>query len=290
MAWASMDRTVYFATVHWRSEDWIDLQLAAIRRHCQHSYRLHAFLNHVAERFHSQFDRVHTEEGMPHPDKLNLLAAEICEQAADADILVFIDGDAFPVADMAEVFTDLERHPLIAARRYENNGDLQPHPCFCVTTVGFWKRIDGDWRGGGYWKNLQNQPVTDVGGRLLNRLERDDIDWLPLDRSNAKNLHPLWFGVYGDLVYHHGAGFRDKLCRLDALNGVDRFSRAIIGLQRGLRLQRRLPALNGWLTRQVHNYMRRQNNRLAEQVYASIVADPDFCRRWGFISERAGAA
>ncbi|MDJ0878423.1 MAG: hypothetical protein QNI86_07405 [Halieaceae bacterium] len=280
---AQIERTAYFATVHWRSEDWIDLQLDAIRRHCRHPFRLHAFLNHVAERFHARFDQVHTEEGMPHPDKLNLLAAEICEQAADSDILVFIDGDAFPVADLAESFAALERYPLVAARRYENNGDLQPHPCFCVTTVGFWKQIEGDWRGGGYWKNLQGQPVTDVGGRLLNALEERDIDWLPLDRSNARDLHPLWFGVYGGLVYHHGAGFRDKLCRLDALNGVDRLSSTLIGLQRRLRLQRRLPRFNGWLTRQLHNYMRRKNSRLAEQVYASIIADPDFCRRWGFI-------
>ena len=269
--------------MHWRSEDWIDLQLAAIRRHCQQPFRLHAFLNHVAECFHDKFDRVHTEEGMPHPDKLNKLAAEICEQAADSDYLVFIDGDAFPVADLAESFAALERYPLVAARRYENNGDLQPHPCFCVTTVGFWKQIEGDWRGGGYWKNLQGRPVTDVGGRLLNALDEAGIDWLPLDRSNARNLHPLWFGVYGGVVYHHGAGFRDKLCRLDALNGVDRFSRAIIDLQRKLRLQRRLPHFNGWLTRQVHNYMRRKNSKLAEQVYASIVSDPDFCRRWGFV-------
>jgi hypothetical protein len=285
-----MERTAYFATVHWRSEDWIELQLTAIRRHCRQPFRLHAFLNHVSERFHDRFDRVHTEEGLPHPDKLNLLAAEICEQAADGDILVFIDGDAFPVADLDRAFEALERYPLVAARRFENNGDLQPHPCFCVTTVGFWKRIAGDWRGGGYWKNPQGQPVTDVGGRLLNALEDAGIEWLPLDRSNARDLHPLWFGVYGGLVYHHGAGFRDKLCRLDALNGVDRFSRAMIGLQRRLHLQRRWPALNTWLTRHVHNYMRRRNSQLAERVYASIVADPDFCRRWGFINGSAGTA
>ncbi len=285
---AGMERTAYFATVHWRSEDWIELQLAAIRRHCPRPLRLHAFLNHVAERFHNQFDCVHTEEGMPHPDKLNLLAEEICAQADDADILVFIDGDAFPVADLTQAFASLEQYPLVAARRFENNGDLQPHPCFCVTTVGFWKSIEGDWRGGGYWKNLQGQPVTDVGGRLLNSLEERGINWLALNRSNARDLHPLWFGVYGGLVYHHGAGFRDKLCRLDALNGIDRLSRLVIGLQRRFKLQRRLPALNGWLTRQVHNYMRRQNNRLADAVYASILEDPEFCRRWGFLDDPVG--
>ncbi|MEM0955684.1 MAG: hypothetical protein AAGI24_16200 [Pseudomonadota bacterium] len=282
-----MERTVYFATVHWRSEDWITLQLDAIRRHCQQPFRLHAFLNFVAEPFHASFDCVHTEEGMPHPEKLNLLAAEICATANDSDILVFIDGDAFPIANLDASFSSLERYPLIAARRFENNGDLQPHPCFCVTTVGFWKQIAGDWCGGGYWNNLQGQPVTDVGGRLLETLEKNGIDWLALDRSNPRNLHPLWFGVYGDQVYHHGAGFRDKLCRLDAVNGIDRLSRAVINVQRSLQLQRRLPAFNGWVTRRLHHYMRRKNSRLAERVYATIVADPDFCQCWGFVESTA---
>jgi hypothetical protein len=282
-----MQKTAYFATVHWRSEDWIDLQLAAIRRYCPLPTRLYAFLNQVGEEFHPHFDFVRTDEGMTHPDKLNALAETVIGVADEDDILVFIDGDAFPVADLGDVFALLEQYPLVAARRYENNGDQQPHPCFCVTTVGFWRSLGGDWRGGGYWKNLQGQAVTDVGGRLLELLQQRNIEWHALDRSNRNNLHPLWFGVYGDVVYHHGAGFRDKLCRLDAVNGVDAFSSAMLRVQRRARLQKRWPALNTWITRRVHNYMRRRNARLADDVYRSIREHADFCYHWGFLQPTA---
>jgi len=40
-------------------------------------------------------------------------------------------------------------------------------------------------------------------------------DWYPLLRSNGRNLHPIWFGIYGDIIYHHGAGFRAPVSRYD---------------------------------------------------------------------------
>jgi hypothetical protein len=45
---------------------------------------------------------------------------------------------------------------------------------------------------------------------------------LPLLRQNRRERAPLWFGLYGTdadgvLVYHHGAGFRDRGSRLDPL-------------------------------------------------------------------------
>ena len=41
------------------------------------------------------------------------------------------------------------------------------------------------------------------------------IDWYPMLRSNRRDLHPLWFGLYEDLIYHHGAGFRPPVSRAD---------------------------------------------------------------------------
>ena len=56
---------------------------------------------------------------------------------------------------------------LLAVKRLENNGDIQPHSLFCATTVGFWRQINGDWNYGYEWLNNQNRHVTDVGGNLL---------------------------------------------------------------------------------------------------------------------------
>src|SRR5207253_11338766 len=102
----------------------------------------------------------------------------------------------------------LARAPLVAVRRVENAGEPQPHPCFCVTTVGTWRRLPGDWTAGPTWRGAVGGRTTDVGGNLLRRLEASKTPWIAMLRSNRRNLDALYFGVYEDIVYHHGAGFR----------------------------------------------------------------------------------
>jgi hypothetical protein len=212
------ERTTHVATVHFAKSEWIDIQLAYLERFLQAPYRTYAFLSDVPGDHSQRFSYATTEAVESHAAKLNLLADEITFAAADpSDVLVFLDGDAFPVAPLAPLIERrLEPHKLIAVQRAENNGDKQPHPCFCVTTVGFWNEIQGDWHPGHYWRDADDTAVTDVGGNLLGILDRHRVDWYPLRRLNAYNPHPLLFGVYGDdefgaVVYHHGQGFRRGL-------------------------------------------------------------------------------
>jgi hypothetical protein len=208
---------LHIATVHWRTEDWIDIQLAHLKRHIKGPYRVYAFLNEVPEANRAKFFHASLEPVREHAAKLNMLADVIRSEAPDGDLIMFLDGDAFPIADLTPILDGVTaQNPLVAVQRLENNGDRQPHPCFCVTTVGFWASIGGDWNEGHTWADRSGNPVTDVGGNLLGILEERRIAWRPLLRTNRTNLHPLWFGVYGGTVYHHGAGFRtDKLSRAD---------------------------------------------------------------------------
>jgi hypothetical protein len=120
-----------------------------------------------------------------------------------------LDGDAFPIADpMPLIEEGLSRAPLIAVRRAENVDQPQPHPCFCVTSVGTWRSLPGDWSGGPTWPGARGIKVTDVGGTLLRQLELTGTPWVEVLRSNRRNLDPLHFAIYGDVIYHHGAGFR----------------------------------------------------------------------------------
>jgi len=48
----------------------------------------------------------------------------------------------------------------------------------------------------------------DVGQRITYQLTRQDREIAPLRRSNALNYHFLIGGIYGDVIYHHGAGSR----------------------------------------------------------------------------------
>ena len=109
-----------------------------------------------------------------HSDKLNHLAIEISHEADEEDEIMFLDGDAFPIADpMPLITTSLQTAPLLAVRRAENVNDLQPHPCFCVTTVATWRRLPGDWSAGYSWPNAAGQLVSDVGGNLLQAARAD---------------------------------------------------------------------------------------------------------------------
>lgn len=210
--------TIHIATVHWYDETWLDIQLAYIERHLDgRRYRLYAFLNGIEpEKYRQRIDYIRTDPITAHAEKLNLLAAHICENAPPEDVIYFIDGDAFPVGDIAAFTGDKLRDcPLVAIQRPENGGDPQPHPSFCATTVGFWRDISGDWKAGPKWKNITGDYRSDVGGRLWDKLNRRGIAWHPMLRSNTIDLHPLWFGVYGGLIYHHGAGFRTPACVID---------------------------------------------------------------------------
>jgi hypothetical protein len=206
---------IYVATVHHRTPKWIDVQLAYLRRHISEPFRTFAVLDGIDADQRSKFDRVIPAYG-GHEGRLNLLAEEISAEAKPDDIIVFIDGDAFPIADpLPAIHRALNSTSLLAVRRDEANGDKQPHPCFCAITVHEWARLHGDWSTGYQWQTKSGAAMSDVGGNLLGCLERTGSTWTPLLRSNTRNDHPLWFAVYGDLVYHHGSGFEWKLSRVD---------------------------------------------------------------------------
>lgn len=213
---------IHILTVHWQDDQWINIQQDYFKRCFQEPYKTYAFINKIDKDYSEHFEVCLREPvelknvSESHSIKLNILAEIACSTGNDDDYLVFIDGDAFPIVDiMPAVKEKIKKYPLMAVRRDENNGDRQPHPSFAVTTVGFWKEIKGDWKPGYKWINGNNQVVSDTGANLLKILEDRGVEWFPILRTNKVNLHPLWFGIYGDLAYHHGAGFRTPLSRAD---------------------------------------------------------------------------
>jgi hypothetical protein len=284
---------IHVATVHWRSDRWIDPQLRYLEHFLPGPFRVYAFLTRVPGDHRGKFFYVSTERIQDHATKLNILGDVIGFAAEDpSDLLVFVDGDAFPIAPLGPLLEErLEHHRLIAVQRRENNRDVQPHPCFCVTTVGFWREIGGDWHRGHEWPDPDGRPMTDVGANLLAALERAGVDWYPLRRVNSTDVHPLFFGLYGDaehgpLVYHHGAGFRksaggrvSRLAHGEPQVKQTARSRAVllipkVGPLRGVR--RRLnPA------RQLRDSLREESQQLSDGVYAELERDEEFWRRLG---------
>ncbi|HEX3510328.1 MAG TPA: hypothetical protein VHT27_04425 [Solirubrobacteraceae bacterium] len=199
---------LHVATVHYRSPRWIEIQTRYLREKISAPFQTWTSLEGIDPSYGCHFDHVVEQLG-PHAGKLNHLAMEISTEASDEDLLMFLDGDAFPIADPMPVLdAALARAPLVAVRRAENLDEPQPHPCFCVTTVGTWRTLPGDWSAGPAWRGPRGQLRTDVGGALMRRLELTDTPWEQLLRTNRHDLDPIFFAVYGDIVYHHGSGFR----------------------------------------------------------------------------------
>jgi hypothetical protein len=283
-------------TVHWQSPKWIDPQLSYLERNVGAPYRVFASLNGidaaaVASRFHFAADLSGT-----HAEKLNDLASIAIEQSDPSDILLFLDGDAFPVAPLTPWLSGtLATHRLAAVRRDENFGDPQPHPCFCVTTAAFWKEIGGDWRPGTPWVNDVGTTVADVGGTLLAQLHDRGAEWLPLLRTNTNNPHALLFGVYAHRVYHHGAGFRSVPTRVDLHRQAQNrpsLQRPSLGTLRTSvaadpsKLLRLRPRHAGVAVSAVQRTMAlrrdartaRSVDTMADRMFAKLLVDPGFSR------------
>jgi hypothetical protein len=285
---------LHVATVHWRNARWLEVQRRYLARHAGDDIVVYADLEGIdlAEARHvdhvQQLATERTFENgiVAHTEKLNALAATITRRADDDDLLLFLDGDAFPIAPLPELSPDV---PLTAVRRDENLGDPQPHPSFCLTTVGFWKRIEGDWSMGHTWRNDAGREVTDAGGNLLAALEAADIEWRPLLRTNRRNIHPLWFGVYGDVAYHHGAAFRGGLCRRDREEiGAVPWPPPDLPTDPPPSILARARwwlAVHKWYVVDKRPVVRRErralerNRRLSDEIFAELSADEDFYLR-----------
>jgi hypothetical protein len=224
---AQLPAMIYVLTVHWKADFWVDAQISRLRKYIREPFRIYAFCDGTRRDHSAKFDYCSPIKGVAdHASKLNELASVVCRAAEDSDILIFCDSDAFPIQDITGyIGSGLSRWPLLAVQRLENAGDMQPHPCFCATTAGFWRRIGGDWRSGPTWTNAYGQLVTDVGAKVLRSLQLHGDDWGKMLRTNRVNLHPLLFAVYDGVVYHHGAGSRrsigGRVVRQGELSGLD---------------------------------------------------------------------
>jgi hypothetical protein len=281
---------IYIATVHWVDPKWIVPQRRALDAEIQQPFRVFANLEGIETRYDEYFDWT-TRSGGPHPQKLNELASVISEVADPADLIVFLDGDAFPVRNLDTWLPALLADAALAAvRRDENAGDIQPHPCFCVTTVGLWNEIGGDWRNGS-WVTAEGNTASDVGGTLLAILATHSVDWRPILRSNGVNLHPVFYGLYEGHIYHHGSGFRPPIARADEGNvpvseneeylywKTRAHGRSIreIRPRHAKRLARL--ALDSARSRRLNAYIRRETRR-SDEIYDQICSDPGFFRRF----------
>lgn len=271
---------IHILTIHWKSAEWIDIQLKYLNENLKQPFRVYSFLNAIPNlaTHKKKFYYSSSEDIKSHAIKLNLLA-DIAGFAAesDDDYLMFLDGDAFPIAPLDDFITEkFQESPIVAVQRLENNGDIQPHPCFCMMKIKTWKEVEGDWGQGNFtWRNKFNEEVRDVGGLLLKSLNEKNIGWYKMNRSNNHNLHPLLFGIYDGLIYHHGAAFRNPGTRVDR-NKVKNFEER---LERFVKAKQYLPL---WLARKLFLPLKHEmliNKKNSKIIFKMIKNDSSFYKK-----------
>jgi len=265
---------IYIVTNHHGHDRFLNLQAKYVSNHTSGPYKVYCGMSevpraHGEEKYftnHSFFDL--TEVKNDHGIKMNHLTALIQEneQISDDDILVFLDGDAFPI-DMWEdtVQSELENHALVSVYRTENIELLMPedqkpypHLLFVAAKAKFW--FDNELS----WERDVSKQILAYGPYLKFWLEENNHTTYPLFRTNKVDIHPLFFGVYGDLVYHHGSSSGNKnvydsydVWSRMGLNDTDEVDIKYCDLD--LRYPS-IPSFNGDLSNLVYNYILRDDN------------------------------
>ena len=210
---------LYILSAHFKNRGWIDIQLEYLSKYIKVPSKIWIATWGIERVEDERIDRVFKDVSEYHWEQLNKLASAVLDVADPEDYILFIDSDAFPIREINALEKILNGNNLAAIQRTENNGDPQPHPCFCLTRVDFWKNIEGDWgKGTKRWVGTDGIKRTDIGGLLYEKLNSLGIEWTKIHRSNNHSFHPLWFGIYGDLIYHHGSGSRPFFCASDFKN------------------------------------------------------------------------
>lgn len=215
---------IHVITVHFQTDEWIDLQLMQISRHIS-DYKVWAYfdaLDHLPHKdkfyFCKQYASKRNAGHLNHIEKLNSLTNVVLndKKTKDTDILIWLDSDSFPIRDLNDYIKEkLLKYPLIAVNRRENDGDVIPHPSFTCTSVSFWKKHKLNWDGFlGKNKQRLDKGLHDPGGKIYKVLLEKNIEWYKLLRTSSLTKHQVFFTIYDDLIYHHGSGSREvKICR-----------------------------------------------------------------------------
>lgn len=130
-----------------------------------------------------------------HVEGLNELISYF--KTIDSDYYLILDSDCFPVQkDWFKKLIPNLKNGVSAIVRYENL-DSFAHP----SAFFFKKEI---------LKTLEFgiNKVKNIVGFEFHEVTSNVKDFFPLIRTNYVNPHPIMFGIYWKMFYHHGAGSR----------------------------------------------------------------------------------
>ncbi|WP_200348759.1 sulfotransferase domain-containing protein [Halochromatium glycolicum] len=199
---------------------WLPYCVGKILAHTSRKrYRLYIWNNNTQDEFISAFLRYiphatlvqaspHTKLTHVHADPLQRLYERA--RSDGARIFVTFDSDAHPVNDewLDTLLDALDGGAVLAGVwRDELKQAIAPyvHASCLATTAEF---IDNYGLRFDFIEPNSEGNLHDTLSSFTETAKKLNLPIHPLRRSNARNFHRLMGGIYGGLVYHHGAGSR----------------------------------------------------------------------------------
>ena len=235
---------LHIFTVHLNPK-WMEIQKRFVSRHLSKAQIVwHPIVDSRYPKLHRISDKIfgnsvitgvrdcdHAWLSMRHAVKLSLAYDSLSPNMGDDDLVLVLDSDAFPIRDASALLEKVanDETTVVAVQRKEN-GDSYAHPAFCLTKKRNldWlsqylpEDVDSPWLPHSVYSIL-NPVKRDTAGALYQCLLKSRAKWTPLNRTNVIDYFPVLFGIYGNIVYHHGCGSRRPLVDIHRI-GV-KFSR-----------------------------------------------------------------
>lgn len=152
----------------------------------------------------SVFSERESEKDIRHGRALDRLLHEV---AAETEYVVTLDTDSFPIRDgwLENMLGRLDQGASLAGIWRD---EMAPRIRGYVHPSCLAARRETLVELGVDFARKQGVHRVDVGQNITNAVLAAGGKISRLRRSNARNMHFLMGGVYGDIVYHHGAGSR----------------------------------------------------------------------------------
>lgn len=200
---------IYILTLHFKNRNWYNIQKRYLEKYTRpddYKVIMGLFQMDVPDDCPKNFQPVnlnHVRDN--HKDHMSFLCEIAKQQMKDDDILIFMDGDAFPICDwVGKLKGYLSENEVVSIFRQEDLGMYDdpnhwpaPHLSFTASTKKTWVENDFQWDLGKY---------QCPGYTILDKIEAKSIKLKKLLRSNKYNAHNVMFGVYDDMIYHNGNG------------------------------------------------------------------------------------
>mgnify|MGYP001216526833 FL=1 len=206
---------LHILTIHFKDK-WVDIQKRELKKYISEDYKVYTRLGENYEKHKDKFDGA--IEGQGHwTESMGLLLKFINENAKVGDKVLLIDSDAFPIAPISEFMEyALSQAEFVSCQepKHEWDDDYKiPHPMFMLFDA---KHIlEGNLSD--YLSKIIKDQSGNWWGGAMQWIKENNYREGVLIRSNKINLHPLYFGIYNNLIYHHWAGSRKMITRRDRL-------------------------------------------------------------------------